>query len=93
MTHKSRKHGKPPAASTCLSIVRATAYLRISEAKPRLPPESIKNQLKMIKEFLTCRPDITLTETYTYVNVSGRSFQRECFRQMIDAIESGKLTA
>jgi len=68
-------------------IFRAAAYLRISEAKLGLPPESIENQLKIIEKFVDYRPDLTLTATFTDVDISGRSFQREGFRHMIEAIE------
>ena len=54
--------------------LRTAAYLRISETKPELPPESIENQLKIIEAFLDRRPDLTLVATYKDVNVSGRTF-------------------
>lgn len=91
MARKSRKHIEKTTVSTRPLTLRAAAYLRISEAKPGLPPESIKNQLKIIEEFLARRPDMTLAATYTDVNVSGRSFQREGFQEMIREIESGKI--
>ena len=91
MARRSRKHIEKNAVPTRLLALRAAAYLRISEAKPGLPPESIENQLKIIEEFLVRRPDMTLAVTYTDVNVSGRSFQREGFQEMIRAIESGKI--
>ena len=47
--------------------------------------------MKIIEEFLNYRPDLTLTATYTDVNVSGRNFQREGFQQMIEAIDGGKI--
>lgn len=91
MARKNRKHIAPPTVPTHPLALRAAAYLRISETKPDLPPESIENQLKIIEGFLDYRPDIALAATYTDINVSGRSFQREGFRQMIEAIESGKI--
>lgn len=90
MARKSRKHIEKNTVSTRPLTLRVAAYLRISEAKG-LPPESSENQLKIIEEFLACRPDMTLAATYTDVNVSGRSFQREGFQEMIRAIESGKI--
>ena len=91
MARKSRKHIENSAVPTCSLNLRTAAYLRISEVKPGLPPESIENQLKIIEEYLNCRSDLTLVATYMDINVSGRSFQREGFRQMIEAIESGKI--
>lgn len=91
MVRKSRKQIEKTIVSTRPLTLRTAAYLRISEAKPGLPPESIENQLKIIEEFLVRRPDMTLAATYTDVNVSGRSFQREGFQEMIRAIESGKI--
>ena len=91
MARKSCKHISPPTVPAHRLSLRAAAYLRISEAKPDLPPESIENQLKIIEGFLDCRPDLTLAATYTDINVSGRNFQREGFRQLTEAIESGKI--
>lgn len=91
MARKSRKHIEKATVSTLPLALRAAAYRRIPEAKPGLPPESIENQLKIIEEFLARRPDMTLAATYTDVNVSVRSFQREGFQEMIRAIESGKI--
>ena len=91
MARKSRKHIEKATVSTLPLVLRAAAYLRISEVKPGLQPESIENQLKIIEEFLARRPDMTLAATYTDVNVSDRSFQREGFQEMIRAIESGKI--
>ena len=91
MTRKSRKHIEKNTVSTRPLTLQVAAYLRISEAKSGLPPESIENQLKIIKEFLDCQPDMNLAATYTDVNVSGRSFQREGFQEMIRVIESGKI--
>ncbi len=95
MARKSRK----PQASISDSAVktntsdyfRAAAYLRISEAKDNLPPESIENQLKIIQEFLKHQPDISLIATYSDINVSGRHFQRKGFQKMLAAIEAGKI--
>lgn len=91
MARKSRKYIKNPDTPTRPLTLRAAAYLRISEANPGLPPESIENQLKTIEAFLDHRPDLTLAATFKDVNVSGRTFQREGFQQMIEAIELGKI--
>ncbi len=95
MARKSRK----PQASISGSAVkmntsdclRAAAYLRISEVKDDLPPESIENQLKIVQEFLKYQPDISLTATYSDINASGRNFQRKGFQKMLTAIEAGKI--
>lgn len=91
MARKSRKQIETSIVANHSSILRTAAYLRISEVKPELPSESIENQMKIIEEFLNYRLDLTLTATYTDVNVSGRNFQREGFQQMIEAIEGGKI--
>lgn len=76
MARKSRKHqaGIVDPVSSNPNRLRAAAYLRISEAKNNLPPESIENQLKIIQEFLLYQPDIVLVATYSDINASGRTF-------------------
>ena len=91
MARKSRKHIEKVTVPSRSIILRIATYLRISEVKPRLPPESIENQLKIIEEFLDQRPDLTLAMTYTDINVSGRNFQRDGFQKMIVAIERGEI--
>ena len=91
MARKSRKHIENPNVPTRPLALRTAAYLRISEAKPGLPPESIENQLKIIEAFLDRRPDLTLVATYQDVNVSGCTFQRDGFQHMIEAIDLGKI--
>lgn len=91
MARKSRKHIENPNVPARPLALRTAAYLRISETKPELPPESIENQLKIIEAFLDRRPDLTLVATYKDVNVSGRTFQREGFQHMIEAIDLGKI--
>lgn len=71
MARKSRKHIEKTIATTCTLALRVTAYLRISEAKPRLPPESIENQLKIIEKYLIRRSDMPLAATKTYSCQSG----------------------
>ena len=52
MARKSRKHIEKATVPARPLALRVAAYLRISEAKPGLPPESIENQLKIIEEYL-----------------------------------------
>lgn len=93
MARKSRKHqaGIVDPVSSNPNRLRAAAYLRISEAKNNLLPESIENQLKIIQEFLRYQPDIALVATYSDINASGRTFQRSGFQEMLTAIEAEKI--
>lgn len=89
MSRKSCKNFENHIAPTHSLPLRAAAYLRIPVEKLTSPQMSAESQLKIIEAFLDHRPDLTLTSTYT--DVDGRSFQREGFDQMIQAIESGKI--
>lgn len=89
MSRKSRKNFENPIAATHSLPLRAAAYLRVPVEKLTSPQVSTESQLKIIEAFLEHRPDLTLTSTYA--DVDGRSFQREGFDQMIQAIESGKI--
>lgn len=89
MSRKSRKNFKNPIAPTHSLPLRAAAYLRVPVEKLTSPQMSAESQLKIIEAFLDYRPDLTLTSTYA--DVDDRSFQRESFDQMIQAVESGKI--
>lgn len=91
MSRKSRKNLETSIAPTHSLPLRAAAYLRVPVEKLTSPQMSTESQLKIIEAFLDHRPDLTLTLTLTYANVDDRSFQREGFDQMIQAIESGKI--
>lgn len=71
--------------------LNAGAYLRISQGRHDDPSESIDNQLKIIEDFVRCRPDITLKTTYRDIGVSGRVFERVGFQQLLADIEIGKI--
>ena len=89
MSRKSRKTLENPITPTHSLPLRAAAYLRVPVEKLSPPQVSIESQLKIIEAFWDHRPDLTLISTYT--DIDGRSFQRESFEQMIQAIENGKI--
>ena len=51
----------------------------------------MQNQLMIIEEFLSHRPDLALVATYTDIAVSGCDCQHGRFQQLIEAIKDNKI--
>ncbi|MDL2217883.1 recombinase family protein [Christensenellaceae bacterium OttesenSCG-928-M15] len=90
MARKSRKNLviEAPAAK----VFRAAAYLRLSVSKANQDSESIKNQRHIIEDYISDKPDIELTKIYVDENVSGTTFKRNGFQNMLAAIERGEIS-
>ncbi|MCL1842322.1 MAG: recombinase family protein, partial [Defluviitaleaceae bacterium] len=51
----------------------------------------IETQQAIIKAYIDERPDLELTDIYIDNGLSGQSFQRPAFTQMLEALENGKI--
>ena len=91
MARKHHKHIGNPVIPIPPLPLRTAAYLRIPEVKPELLSESIEDHLKIIKAFLVDRPNLTLTATYTDVNIGDGCFPHDGFQQMIRAAEGDEI--
>lgn len=72
-------------------IYRTAAYVRLSVAKPNQPHDSIENQKEIIKDYVASRSDLSIQAFYADENVSGISFERKGFQQMLKDITNGKI--
>lgn len=70
---------------------RVALYARLSVELKAKPSESAANQLEIMREFIKGRAEFA--EYYEYVDnaVSGTSFNRPSFNQMLDDVKSGKI--
>lgn len=90
MARKSRKNIIENTTAVP-KIYKSAAYLRLSVVKNDVPPDSIENQLRIIKDFVERHPDIELMNCYIDTNASGGNFKRQGFQQMLQDIELKKI--
>jgi DNA invertase Pin-like site-specific DNA recombinase len=72
-------------------LLKAAGYVRLSVNKTDDPSESIENQKKMIEDYTASNPDLQLAAFYTDDKMSGQTFDRPAFNEMLEAIRSGKI--
>lgn len=89
MSRTSRKNIS--TSTTTNKVYRTAAYVRLSVVKPNQPYDSIENQKKIIKDYVASRTDLAIQAFYADENVSGASFERKGFQQMLDDITCGKI--
>ena len=70
---------------------RVGGYIRLSAIKSDEPNSSIESQKLIIDNFIKDKPDMILEKLYIDENVSGSTFKRPAFEEMIKDIESGKI--
>ena len=70
----------------------AAGYLRLSVTKEDESSESIENQKKVIEHYIANQPDIMIKKYYVDAPASGTDFERKAFQEMLDDINSGKIS-
>lgn len=72
-------------------IYNAAGYIRLSVAKDYLPLDSIENQKKIIEHFASDSSNIVLQQFYIDAKVSGTTFERKAFNEMLEDLSKGKI--
>ncbi|MCL1877911.1 MAG: recombinase family protein [Defluviitaleaceae bacterium] len=90
MARKSRKIPQNPAEATARTF-RVGGYVRLSAEDKKVKGDSIETQQAIIRAYIDERPDLELTEIYIDNGLSGQSFQRPAFTQMLEDMQSGKI--
>ena len=92
MARKSRKNADVSTAVVAsLPIFRVGAYVRMSVEDKKQKGNSIENQQAIINAYVEEHADLELAEVYIDNGLSGQSFDRPAFSQMIADMESGKI--
>ena len=95
MARKSRKQRDAAPNSRCGEdsklIYNVGAYIRLSVFDKKQKGDSIETQQAIIDTFIAEHPDMELRETYIDNGLSGQSFERPAFQQMIADMECGKI--
>lgn len=66
-------------------------YLRLSASRENATSNSIENQKLFIEEFLKDKQNFEVVDYYNDTNVSGTTFERSGFNQMLEDIKSNKI--
>jgi len=95
MARKSRKNADVNVVATSMPaqkpMFRVGAYVRMSVEDKKQKGNSIENQQAIINAYIDEHTDLELAETYIDNGLSGQSFDRPAFSQMIADMESGKI--
>ena len=71
---------------------RVALYARLSVELKSRPSESIANQLSILREFIRDKAEFIEYQEYVDSAVSGTSFDRPAFGQMMDDVREGKIS-
>lgn len=88
MARKSRKETVPVVVPETDETCRAAIYVRLSVEDKHTHTVSIETQQLIIAAFLERNPEISVFDTYIDNGVSGRTFHRPAFQQMLSDIEA-----
>ena len=91
MARKSRKNSIG-VRSPRNNIYWAAGYIRLSVTKDDQPSESIENQKRIIEQYIASQPDIIIDKYYVDAPANGTNFERKAFQEMLDDINSGKIS-
>ena len=70
----------------------AAVYIRLSrEDGDKEESDSVGNQRKLLKEYVSKMEDVIVYDTYVDDGYTGTSFNRPSFKRMITDIEEGKV--
>lgn len=89
MARKSRKNIAVSEAIPQMTTYTAAAYLRQSRDDGGKRGVSIETQRQIIENYLVTHPDMRLGKVYTDQGLTGQSFDRPGFRQMMADAENG----
>lgn len=91
MARKSRKHTLPETPSRVAIYIRTALYVRLSVEDNKKRGNSIENQRLVLNDFIADKPEFQVYDTYIDNGLSGRSFNRPAFQQMLSDIEAGHI--
>lgn len=93
MARKSRKNMETsvPTQTSSMRIWRAGLYIRLSVEFNGNRGDSLETQKQIMETHLALCPDIEVVEAYTDNGISGQTFARPAFQQMLEDIEAQKI--
>lgn len=92
MARKSRKQQEtaaPVKELTGMKIWKATLYIRLSVEDKGDHGVSLGTQQRIMENFAALHPEIQIAKIYTDNGVTGRTFERPAFQQMLQDADNG----
>ena len=91
MARKSRKTIDAPIIDNAptMTAYNAAAYIRLSVEDNKKKGDSVETQKAILENFISLAPDIKLHDFYIDNGISGSTFERKAFKQMLADAESG----
>jgi len=91
LARKSRKEATQTVLPQADTSCHAAIYVRLSVEDKHTRTASIETQQLIISAYLERNPEISVYDTYIDNGVSGRTFHRPAFQQMLSDIEAGQI--
>ncbi len=93
MARKSRKNtvAPEPIKKPAEKIWHAALYIRLSSEFNGGRGDSLETQRQIMETHLALYPDIEIVQIYTDNGVSGQTFERVAFQEMLHDVEAGKI--
>lgn len=74
-----------------MKVWKAALYIRLSVEFNGQRGDSLETQKKIMESFAALHPDIQVSGIYTDNGITGRTFERAAFQQMLADVEAGKI--
>ena len=93
MARKSRKDVVTPEKpkKAYMKIWRTALYIRLSVEFNGKRGDSLETQRQIMEAYAALCPDLEIVEVYTDNGITGRTFEREAFQQMLADVDAGKI--
>lgn len=91
MARKSRKSVPARSKPEADAVWKAALYIRLSVELDNERGDSLETQRQIMEAYLALYPDIEAVGTYTDNGITGRTFERPAFQQMLQDMEAGTI--
>ena len=91
MARKSRKTAAQELIYHVAVYIRTALYIRLSVEDNKKRGNSIDNQQLVLNDYIADKPEFKVYDTYIDNGLSGTTFRRPAFQQMLSDIEAGHI--
>lgn len=91
MARKSRKTAAQEHIYHVAVYIRTALYIRLSVEDNKKRGNSIDNQQLVLNDYIADKPEFKVYDTYIDNGLSGTTFRRPAFQQMLSDIEAGHI--
>lgn len=91
MARKSRKTKTQEQVYHVAVYIRTALYIRLSVEDNKKRGNSLENQQLVLNDYIADKPEFKVYDTYIDNGLSGTTFRRPAFQQMLSDIEAGHI--